>query len=558
MFARGAGELATIRIDSVGMLMERTSMGSSRSRSYLLMLLVAVLTVAVGAPGSLARDEYVNKVNAAFERIPKDKRSDLIILPVLAKMEAPPAEVATIDKAVLILPTSAGWDSVEKWAQAQPQRDVLKALAEVTKEEDWHISMVFAQGYGVEAVADDPELISSGMYTELGDPPTLVMAKFGYLDKMRDMWVLANVEATRLEHEGNFVGALDTMFGGMFFARQMADRPMLTEKMAGMQGIRQSLERIRDIVFQDMRADTHKLTFDNLRRYVERLDEDQGYLGIDRIPLPTGTFQAAAQILSQVLIEKDGVNNETFAPVMARVAAGDRPLRLFSESAYWESIRSRHEGWYSCHDLLLGKDGTGGIAADWAKRWQLGPHDPYSKLTSDYRKHVAKGPEYAAVRAVLTGVEDLFPMKTTLRTEVAGTRMALSVYGYFRQHNNTFPLAFSAIRPEFVKDLDIDPFAATKKPLGYFVPIRDGIPRQDPRRDPIPWTVHCYPPKPYKAFVIPLRDDTFVLYSVGPDNDSVNAKDATQDAPDLEGDYILWPPMLSLIRQNLIDRGELK
>lgn len=533
-------------------------MGSSRSRSHLLMLLVLVLTVAVGAPGSLARDEYVNKVNAAFEKIRKDKRSDLIILPVLAKMEAPPAEVATIDKAVLILPTSAGWDSVAQWAQAQPQKDVLKALEEVTKEEDYHVAMVFAQGYGVEAVADYPDLIQAEMYTELGDPPTLALAKFGYFDKMRQMQVLANVEATRQMHDGDFVGALDTMFHFMYFARQMAERPMLTEKRGGMKGIAQALERIRDIVYQDMRAEHRKLTYTVLRGYVERLDEDKGYLGVNRIPLPTGTYQAAAQILSRVLVEKDGVNDEEFSPVLARVAADDRPLRLLSESAYWESVRPRHEGWYACHDLLIGKDGTGGVAADWAKRWTLGPHDPYSKLTSDYKRYVAKGPKYAAIRAVLGDVEELFPLKTVLRTEAAGTRMALAVYGYFRQHNDTFPLAFSAIRPEYVKALDEDPYAATKKPFGFFVPIRDGIPRQDPRRDPIPWMVHCFPPKPYNAFVIPLREDTFVMYSVGPDNDSVNAKDATQDAPDLEGDYILWPPMISLIRQNLIDRGELK
>jgi hypothetical protein len=555
---RRMGELATIRLAIVGMLMEHTSMDSCRFRSIWPALFVLILTVAIGAPRAVARDEFVNRVNAAFSGIPKEKRSDLILLPVLAKMEAPPAEVDTMDKAVLLLPTSPGWDTVMTWVNGQPQRDVLKALREVTKEEDWRISMLFAQGYGVEEVSDFPDLIDAGMYTELGDPPTLATAKFGHMEKILQMWILANLDATRLVKEGNFVEAIDTMYFGMYFARQMAERPMLVEKRAGMRGVRQALERIRDIVYQDMKAEQHKLTYKDLARYVQRLEEGKGYLGIDRILLPTGTIIAAEQILTRVMIEKKGVNEETFAVVMARVAATDRPLRLLSESAYWESIRPQHEGWFASYDMLIGRDRRGGLAADWAKRWSLGPHDPFTKMQSDYRKFVANGPKYAALRAVLSGIEDLMPYKTALSTEVAGTRMSLAIYGYFREHNASFPPSITAIRPKYVPAVDVDPFSSAERPLGYFVPVRDNIPAQDPRKDPVPWTVHCYPPKPFGNFTIPLRADTFVLFSVGPDNDNVNAKDATQEDTTGEGDYILWPPMLSLIRQNLIDTGELK
>lgn len=523
--------------------------------------LLTLLLGALAVPVTARADEFVNRVNAAFAKIPPEKRSDLILLPPMAKMEPPPAEIDTVDKAVLLLPSSAGWDAAVAWCQGEPQKAVLAALSQITAEEDFHVAMVFAQGYGVEAVADKPELISANLFTELGDPPTLANAQFGYLEKMRQVKILAYMEASRLMKEGNFVGAIDVMFDVLYFARQLADRPMLPEKLIGMKNIGEALERIRDVVYQDLRAETHKLDYKVLRSYVERLDAEKGYIGIDRITLPMGTLDAAEQVLTRVLIEKKGVNDATFVPVLSRVAAGNRPLRLFSEAAYWESIRPLHEGWYASMDMLVGKDynaRNGGLRYDWQKRWELNPHDSYVKLPSDYKRYVANGPRFAALRAVLADMEQLYPIKTALRTEVVGTRMSLAVYGYAREHNSSFPPGLSSIRPAFVQAIDFDPYATSKRLIGYFVPIRDNIPKQDPRKDPIPWSIRCFPGKPYKSFSIPLREDTFVLFSVGPDDASTNAKDATQWDTNAEGDYLLWPPMISLIRQHLIDSGELK
>lgn len=522
-------------------------------------LLVALaLTLGLSPRPAQARDEFVNRVNEPLSKIPKSKRSDLILLPTLVDLVSPPAEVAKVGQAVLMLPTSDAWPTVEAWAKAAPQQAVLKALADITKEEDYHVAMVFAQGYGVEAALETTDLIAAGMYTELGDPPMLANAVFGYLPKMRETEILANVEATRLVAAGDSVGALDTLFHLMYFGRQMADRPMLPEKSFGMNVIGRALERIRDVVYQDMRSPQRRLDYKALRGYVERLEENTGYLGINRIPLPTGTFLAADQVLNRVLEYKKGVNEATFAVVLARVASHDRPLRLFSEMAYWDTARPQHEGWYASRDMLVGRDENGGLVYDWTKRWNLSPHDSLVKSPSDYKRHVARGPRFAALRAVLSGVETLFPMRLALRAEVAGTRMALAIYGYTRQQNETFPPLLSSIRPAFVSAIDNDPYSTSRQPLGYFVPIRDRIPKQDPRMDPIPLMVHIYPTRSYKSFVIPLRDDTFVLYSVGPDDASVLAKDVTQEDPELEGDYLLWPPVISLIRQSMIDAGELK
>ena len=61
--------------------------------------------------------------------------------------------------------------------------------------------MAFGQLYGVEGV--DIEMIAAGLYTDLGDPPTLAGARIGYMPMLDRLAILVNVEATRLAAEGS-------------------------------------------------------------------------------------------------------------------------------------------------------------------------------------------------------------------------------------------------------------------------------------------------------------------------------------------------------------------
>src|SRR5690606_20445340 len=101
----------------------------------------------------------------------------------------------------------------------------------------------------------------------------------------------------------------------------------------------------------------------------------------------------------------------------------------------------------------------------------------------------------------------------------------------------------------------------------YFVPVKDTP--QGPRGEIRPWDVEVFPPDPYDPFVVPFTEtqgnvdsgtySDFIVYSVGPDERRGRAQYVTQaDTSFREGDYIIWPPLLSMLRKRLIDSGDLE
>ncbi len=527
----------------------------------LLAMAVAPLVVLAGVAAPAARaDDYLDRLNAIYASIPKDKRSDLVLLPLAAKMTDPPAEVRTEVRAALLPPSSKAWPAVAEWAQAAPQAAVLKAIVDITSEPDYLKAMVFAQGYGVDAVADQPALIEANLFTDVGAPPILAAAKFNYLPALDRVQILVQVETTRLADAANHEQALELLSHWLFFARQMADREFTREKAWGMNAMRTALERMRDVAYSDSVAATHILAHLKLRDRIKQLADPKGLLGIERIRLPQGDTTAAEQMLSMILIEKDGTNEDLFAPTLAKITSGDRPLRLFSEAAFWEKARKGHAGWFEARDML------NDLTNDWRKRWSLDPFDIVVRGPSDYAKRVDKDRHYVSLKRVLAAVEGLFPLRLALRTEAAGTRTALAMYAFVLQ-NTQLPRDLTAIRPFYVDPVDPDPYSSSKSILQYYVPVRD-YPPQGPRGQQVLAEIRVWPGEPFPNFSINLgrpradRGETdweknFVLYSVGPDDSKDFAKNATQDHADLEGDYLLWPPVTSLLRRYLVENGKL-
>jgi hypothetical protein len=58
---------------------------------------------------------------------------------------------------------------------------------------------------------------------------------------------------------------------------------------------------------------------------------------------------------------------------------------------------------------------------------------------------------------------------------------------------------------------------------------------------------------------VSVGDDQFVLYSIGPDEEKGWAT-LVSDAPSAgaSGDLLIWPPVISLTRQRLMETGTLK
>ena len=86
--------------------------------------------------------------------------------------------------------------------------------------------------------------------------------------------------------------------------------------------------------------------------------------------------------------------------------------------------------------------------------------------------------------------------------------------------------------------------------------MRD-TPRDEHGRERL-YRVALFPPAPHPEFEVPFGRDQFILYSAGPSAQPGMAATITQDRRGVPGDYLLWPPLMSLERTLLIERGQLR
>lgn len=525
-----------------------------------LVLAAAMLFGVVGASTAHAQgDDSLERINAQFRQVPTNKRSDLVVLPVLEGIQDPPASLTTLmqawinrpaERAALVAAQGNDWGTWKAWAEGDTQKAVLATLPKVTEELDPRRAFAFAQPYGTEGVS--VELITKEMYTDLGDPPLLARAQHLYMPKLRHMETLVHVEASRLVEEGKIDDALKLLTQWTLFARQFADRPMLAEKLWALEAIELGLVRLRDVAYADFGSSPRKATVAVLVDTVEKL-LPRSFLDLDRLALPEGEYAAKQQLVARVMDRNGGVNAREFSKELARITTVDRPLRRFAAAAYWDGVRGAHEG-----DLETRQE-LERLRNDWTIRWNLSYFDPILQNKTEYQLKVAGRPQYAMLDVGLAGMEALFPLRQRLKVEAAGTRMSLAAYA-FVVANNRMPPGLTAVRPAFTKGapIDKDPFSTPSKQadLSFFVPGRDTP--KGPQGQEQAYVVSLFPQKPLPEFEIPMRSNQFVIYSVGPDDLASMSLSATQDRTGVRGDYLLWPPFMSLGRTYLKDRGELR
>lgn len=492
-------------------------------------------------------DEYVDRVNAPFKVIPEKLRSDMVILPKLGSLDPAPAVVATQQRAALLANKGPGWTECAAWAQKANQTAVLTSLDELTKEEDRLKAFAFAQPYGVNGVSVD--LVSKELYTELGDPPLISAARHLYLPMLERTGVLCHVEASRRLEAGDLAGALKVMGDWLFFCRQIADRPTIREKKWAMESMKLALERMRDLVYQEQSSGKATIDAAGIRKVNDRLKERRGFLQLERLTMPEADFVGREQLLSKVMVPNGGTNEATFGSTMARVSASERPLKLFSAAAFWDGARASHAGQRESSAMLSG------IHDDWNRRWQLSPFDKYVNTATDYRKYVQTTTKFSVLNGAFDDMDAIFSLRRELRAELGATRLTNGVFGFFLRQKS-LPKAIAATRPEFVDAIDTDPYSSRNHDLLYFVPIRDTA--KGPNGEDKPHTITIFPPAPTPSFALDLPSDVFVIYSVGPDDAPGRCALCTQTRTGVPGDYLLYPPTLSLLRKRLIETNELK
>jgi len=291
-------------------------------------------------------------------------------------MSAPPVDVDTPLKAALMPATASKFKAAADWAQGEPQKAVLAAVKKVTEAKDYKSAYAIGQGYGANAV--DPDAITTNMWTDLGTPELLTSANFMYIPKLRDVFTLLHVEATRLAADGKAWEAMELTVSNLYLARQVADRAFFAEQLPGLQAAVLALNRIRDIAYQDITSGSPKLTAENMRSVIEQ-HNDVKLLGIKRLTLARADAIGIEQLIGYVF-EKGGKPNRDFAPFLARLSSRDRPLRAFSETAKWEAIAPLHASEAETRQKVAD------VFGDWNNRWKLDPFDPKLKLPTDYVK----------------------------------------------------------------------------------------------------------------------------------------------------------------------------
>lgn len=516
--------------------------------------LLAAGLLAAGLVGVLpARaDEVVDRVNEAYSQIRPERRSDTVILPLLAKVQPPPAGVASREKVALLFAGSAAWPEAKAWAEGAPQQAAIAGVKQVARETDPRQSFAFGQPYGIEGVG--PELVRARLYTELGDPPSLAAAQFLYLEAMDTLGLLVHVEARRLAAEGKVADGVDLLVDWIYLARQLAEREMATEVRWSFRQMIDGARSIRDVVYVDFRG-SRAVDRDRLAAAIERLDPERGVIDLSRLMFPEGDRLAARQLISRVYTERGGVNPATFASTMASLESTERPLRLFGEASRWSAAGPRQKNWFDVNEEL------DKVYNDWTSRWRLGYFE--RRMDAPWEYASMDRSSYAVIDASVEDLSQLFADRQETRLELVGTRMALGVVGYYYETKN-FPPQLSAIRPKWVRQIDADPFNPSRDrgqqpPLEYFVPMRDTRDQVGAREDPKPHEMSLFVPGGGN-FSVRLRDDQFVLYSVGVDGGKGWARKVTNtlDRSVRDADYLIWPPVHSLYRQYLIDNNQLK
>ncbi len=494
-----------------------------------------------GAGGIVAR------LNDSLVTVDSARRSEPIILPAIAKLEAPPAIVASVDEARLIPADAKGFAAAAAWAQAAPQQAAIAAVAAVTKEEDWRKSMIFAQPYGADSIS--PELIRAGAYTELDDPPTLAWAKIGYLPMLDRLEVLVNVEATRLAADSKANEALDLLVNFEYFARQICDRRFLVEAQWGLRASGRTYERMRDIACVDARGPKN-LHPERIKAAINRMNAD-GVLDLSRMKFPSGNRLGAEQMVERLYNESGQVRNDVFPTTMARLGTGGKPLRLFSQSARWRTAAAEQ---VSASDA---KAKIRLIYDDWERRWAgmyfdlklQGRASPYSDL--DKSKN-------AVVALATPEMSNLIHERQQVICEGVGTRLSLALIAQWYV-TGAIPPQVTAVRPRWIKAVEADPFndrsvdRGGAPPPQYFIPTKRGNVTAH-SMDVVTNSI-----RGDANFSLKLKDDTFVLYSLGTDtadNFAARIQNTTQVVQ--SADYLLFPPVLSLYRQNLRDRGDIE
>lgn len=378
---------------------------------------------------------------------------------------------------------SAGWRTLHGWAKAPAQQRAMENVAALTEGDG---PFLLGVRYGETTWAEQ------GLGVLLGDGAPLVEMEFTYLDAVEDLALAMSIEMWDRAEAGDAESVSELVLAWVRLARIILDRETIDEKEAGYTHVMTCMQRLRDVLY------THPTLYDvaTYTALLKSLDNDE--LELDIVRLPRGARLVTLDLIEKTMVPEGGVDPTKFGLVMAEsLTPEDRPLELFSITASMNKAGAIHAGWYETYDEMNKAIG------DWFVRWETPDfHSPTLSGPSDFEK--LPPTSYEIITGTLGPIQDLFDLRLDALTELFGTRTAMAVLS-FKSRNNRFPPNIASVAPQFVSELDVDPWSVHPRfrrgseqnitrtrfeksiPFQYLVPIRDQ--RWGPREEKVPYEI---------------------------------------------------------------------
>ena len=484
------------------------------------LVLAAILPPAfahgvVGDALQSADDRVARELNREFvSKTSASNTSWKALFEAYAKMTPCPVDLGGGFSAVDVWPEMADWDEMSAWAAENASMSEALEVA----------AGKFALGlpYGV----DGPgvELRDAGIYADVGLAESgAVVDHFPYLDALRTISIWATAESYRRLQAGEWTEGFDVAIDNARVLRQLCDRPMKTEVLAGGAMLIDAMSIIRDAMWTYLddvpEAEFNRLALKELP-FIKVGDAER----MKRFRLPEGDRFLVNAAIDNVFQGGDYPDAERMGEVFGVIQTTDAPLGRFGATKRWTKIADVHGSADASKEKLTQ------VYDDWYRRWNIRPYDPIQELPTEYS--VLNEVRYAIVVDTISDMRSVFDLRERLIVEINGTIISAGLCGYYRYSGDWPNTRASMYSQNVSKRFDFDPF---DREYGRFLYENlDGGEEPVDTDDGRIYVSGC------------------VLYARGRDREDSGFQEASLDG--VTGDMIVWPPLRVLGRdQGVID-----
>ncbi len=482
------------------------------------LVLAATLQPAIAASGDgpqSADDRVARELNREFiSKTSPANTSWEALFEAYQGMTPCPVELDGDFSAVDVWPKMTDWSAMSDWAAQNAS--VAEALKVAAKK--------FAVGlpYGADQVT--PDLRDAGVYADVGLAENgSVVTNLPYLKAFKTLSVWAAVEMYRRMEAGEWTQGFDVAIDNARVLRQLCDRPMKAEVLAGGAMLIDAMSMIRDAMWTFLddipQEEFNRIALRELP-FIKVGDAER----MKRFRLPEGDRFLVTAAIDNVFQGADYPDADRMGEVFGVIQTTDSPLGRFGATKRWTKIADVHGSADASKEKLTQ------VYDDWYRRWNIRPYDPIQELPTEYS--VLNEVRYAIVVDTISDMRSIFNLRERLIVEINGTIISAGLCGYYR-YSGDWPRNRASMYSQNVsKRFDFDPFDVE---YGRFLYENlDGGEEPVDTDDGRIYVSGC------------------VLYARGRDREDSGFEEASFDG--VTGDMIVWPPLRVLARdQGVID-----